>query len=139
MSTQVFSSSKSAMFSKQPAESINQAAPVQNTYYTIADLRNARVYEISVNVEDANEDLILRVTINGEVLSSAGLTATHSTNYYGYIDTDAINRLELSQLTGTKRNQSYVCEGRSVKIEVRKTTATGAGNLTGVVSWGRLM
>ena len=32
----------------------------------------------------------------------------------------------------------FIIEGKSVKVEVRKTTAAGAGNLTGIVAYGVL-
>jgi hypothetical protein len=119
---------------------LNQAAPVQNTYYAILDTTtDCRVYTIGVNIEDANESLSLQLTVDGETIAPDNFAATHSTDYRGSLVFSAITRvdqMELDAMTNVQLRPSFVVEGKSVKVELRKTTAAGAGNLTGVVLYG---
>lgn len=141
------------MFEYQAPAVLNQAAPVQNSWYWIlgtgttggsitTSVEHCRVYKISVNVEDTNEDLELMIVIDGETLGGvAGVTATHSTDYYGYIRPYAVPRTDHAFLDTTVNIPSllaFVCEGHAVAVAVRKTTATGVGNLTGIVMYGVL-
>jgi len=130
------------MYKHQPPKKLNQAAPVQNTYYTIFEEINARIHMMHFGVEDANETLEVKVTIDGETWISDAFAATHSTSYSVDRHEDAITRTETLEFDSTPSHfgkyRAYVLEGHSVKIEVRKTTATGAGNLVGVISWSRL-
>ena len=123
----------------QAPATLNQAAPVTDTWYVILDTtENGVIYQVSVNVEDANEDLEVRITIDGEVLTHSGWTANHSTTYYIYLFADAINRSDRLYHSTDFRLILYHAPlgGHSVKVEVRKTTATGAGNLMGIVEYG---
>lgn len=126
----------------QTPATLNQAAPVQNTWYTILDTTlYCRVWRIAVNVEDTNETLEVRITIDGEVIPSDGYNATHSTDYHIVLMPDAINRTDEIEFTSETRMeyaQGFLIEGHSVKVEVRKTTAAGVGNLTGIVMYGVL-
>ena len=131
------------MFEYQTPATLNQAAPVQNTWYTILDTtKNCRVYAIAVNIEDTNETLECQVTIDGETMAGYAQSATHSTAYFGRIYPEPIARLDymsLDTLAETRAgNLGFLIEGKSIKVEVRKTTAAGAGNLTGIVTYGIL-
>ena len=140
--TMVHAGRKSGVFQYQAPATLNQAAPVQNTWYTILNnTPNCRVYNVSVNVEDTNETLQLRVEVDGQVYNSVGVACTHSTLYYPYHFPDSINlgaSIGLTATVGDMQRRAFVVEGRNIKIQVRKTTATGAGNLTGLVSYGVL-
>jgi hypothetical protein len=128
------------MFEYQAPAILNQAAPIQNTWYTLLDTTpNARIYGIGVNIEDANETLELRITVDSQILLSTK-AATHSTTYTIKNEYNAVTRTVVL-IADTNQSQlalgiTFICEGHSVKIEIRKTTATGAGNLMGVVSYG---
>ena len=129
------------IYEYQTPATLNQAAPVQNTWYTILDTTtHCRIYEIAVNIEDANETLEIQVTIDGQTIGATAKAATHSTTYYVYRESDAINRVNTLILDNalTKSIRAFQLEGHSVKVEVRKTTAAGAGNLTGIVTYGVL-
>ena len=124
---------------QEPA-TLNQANPVQNTWYEILSATsNVRVYHIFVNVEDTNETLEVRMTIDGEVLVGSN-ACTQSVSYSIDMFGDAITRtdsLEFDKVPDDfTRYRAFLVEGKSVKIEVRKTTNAGAGNLTGLVMYG---
>ena len=136
-----YSGAQSGIYVYQAPAVLNQAAPVNGTYYQImAPTADVRVYQIHVNVEDANETLQVRITLDGEVLVSDQLAATHSTSYGVDMHSDAITRtdgLEFDPVpTHFGKYRSYLVEGALVEVEVRKVTALGAGNLTGIVTYG---
>ena len=125
----------------QDPEVLNQANPVQNTWYDILDETNCIVIDVAVNVEDANETLEVRIVVDGVTLPSNDLACTPSTSYFVTLKPDAINRInEVTLVGGAEKNDNYngfLIMGRDVQISVRKTTALGAGNLTAVASWGK--
>ena len=126
----------------QAPVALNQATPVQDTWYEIlAATDNVRVYHIYVNVEDANETLDVRLTIDGEVLVGAN-ACTESISYSMDIFGDAITRTDSLEFDKVPNDyvkmRAFMIEGKSVKVEVRKTTNAGAGNLTGIVMYGVL-
>lgn len=128
------------MFEYQPPAVLNQAAPVQNTWYTILDTTaNVRVYHIHVNIEDDDETLEIRLTIDGEVLTGSN-ACTHSVDYSIGYHCSAITGTDFLEFdtvpTHFDKYRAFLCEGLSVKFEVRKTTAAGTGNLTGIVMYG---
>jgi hypothetical protein len=116
-------------FQHQPDAHLVQLNPVQNTWYTILDTTlNCRLYSVSVLVWGTNETLEVRVTIDGEVLSGS-LAATHTTYYY-------VHALLYAAGFAIDGNAFLIgnytpFEGRSIKVEVRKTTAAGTGTLEG--------
>lgn len=128
------------IYEYQPPATLDQAAPVQNTWYTILNTtHNIQVLVIAVNIEDTNEDLEVQVTVDGETIAGYGVTATHSTSYYAYFLPSAISGIDQLSLANTSANIKHpLLTGKSVKIEVRKTTAAGAGNLTGIVIYEQL-
>jgi len=133
--------SAKTIFELQAPATLNQAAPVQNTWYNILTATgNVRVYQVAVNVEDTDETLECQFIVDGQTLPATALPATHSTVYYVTIALNAINRLVAVVIVDTtnfaKFHRAYEIEGKSVQIQVRKTTATGAGNLTGVALYG---
>ena len=120
---------------------LNQAAPVQSTFYDILPATsNVRVYSIAVNIEDTNETLQVQAIVDGETITGTPAVCTHSTTYYAYRTLNAINRTDHLNL-GTSYTVGilgFIVEGASVQIQVQKTTAGGVGNLTGIVTYGRL-
>lgn len=125
----------------QAIATLDQAAPVQDTWYTILNTntkRDCKIIRIATRVETANETLQIRVTIDGVAVSSASLNATFGTMYSWWkaIWTDAQTETwyygNISAVTAP-----YIAEGRSVKVEMRKTTAAGAGNLRGAVLYSQ--
>lgn len=129
------------MFEYQTPGVLNQAAPVQNTYYPILpETKLVELWGISINIEDADETLQVRLTLDGEILLSQAFAATHSTNYFIRRSLDAINQMAGLTIAATAYDQyrGPFLEGHTTMVEVRKTTALGAGNLTGIVQYGIL-
>lgn len=122
----------------QAAATLNQAAPVQNTYYTILDTTlHCRIWSVSVLIATTGEDLNLRITIDGEIIVGTTLAAANDTNYYMRKRLNATGMAYTLDSTDYGSTNAFQFEGRSVKIEVRKTTANGAGNLKGCVAYSK--
>lgn len=117
---------------------LNQAAPVQNTWYTILDTTtNVIVYEACVQVDTTGENLEWRATIDGETVSGGISPALADTVYFIYIILRSYDRFLNSNVTNLLMFAGYTpfwC--RSFKLEVRKTSANGAGNLRGNILHG---
>jgi len=128
------------VYEYQPPAVLNQAAPVQNDWYDLLPVtRNCRVKQIHVNIEDNDETLEVRMTIDGEVMTGSN-ACTHSTNYPVGVHADAELMTDVLEFDTTPTHfgkyRSFLKEGKSIQIEVRKTTAAGTGNLTGIVTFG---
>lgn len=119
---------------------VDQAAPVQNTWYTFLQDRNIVLYALCARIATTGETLELRITIDGEVFISSGVavnanefTGVQSVRYSlmgeasQYINCDASGGAK--DVTNATNQLSYM-QGRSVKVECRKTTANGAGTLS---------
>jgi len=118
---------------------LSQAAPVQNTWYTIlAATPNVRVYGISVKVVTTGETLEVKMTIDGQTLT-ASFACLADTDYIYYLDlwATATSPILMSAARGILYPNGGWIEGRSVKVEVRKTTNAGAGTLIGKVVHGK--
>jgi cold shock CspA family protein len=63
------------------------------------------------------------------------VSCTNDTHYYGYVYVDTTNSDLFCGMTATQPTQAYMIEGRSVKVEVRKTSAAGTGNIRGRVCY----
>jgi len=116
-------------FQHQPDATLVQLAPVQNTWYTILDTTsNCRLYSVSVLVWTTGETLEVKVTIDGQVLT--GTLAALPTTYY-YCDLLLYMAGLSIDINGLLIGKYTPLEGRSIKVEVRKTTAAGTGTLEG--------
>jgi len=122
-------------FQHQADATLSQASPTQNQWYTILDTTlNAFVYAIAVSVATTGETLEVRLTIDGQTLT--GSRAGSAGTVYG---------ITISPETGNLALDAYPLyvgfinqfQGRSVKVEVRKTTASGTGTLSGRVIYGK--
>lgn len=124
-------------FQDQADAMFNQVAE-QNTWYTILDTTlNARIYAIQLKIATADETLEVRITSDG-ITRSGSAACTKDITYYVYLSGGTTNQNELTIGTssyGAFRNMPL--EARSVKVEVRKTTAAGANTLTGRVVYGK--
>lgn len=116
--------------------SLSQAAPVQNTWYTVLDtVRNVEVNVVRFYVATTGEDLEVRATIDGvEYVGSQ--TAVAGTNYCVYVNTSS-NTLIVVASTTQQLAVNSPCKARSFKLEIRKTSANGAGNLVGLVRYAK--
>lgn len=118
---------------------LNQAAPVQNTWYTILDTTiNAILHGVTFAIITTDETLEVKITIDGNSYT-ASQAATASTTYQAYFAADYTGKY-LTTVADTIspilwRKIGISC--RSLKVEIRKTTATGAGNLRAAVTYSK--
>ncbi len=127
------------IFEQQAPATLNKAVPVQNTWNQLLPAtESCRVYALGINIEDANETLQVRITIDGIISTFIDITATHSTPYFIRREMNAITRTAGYAEQTTPVMTAFLCEGKSVSIEIRKTTAAGAGNLTAICEYGVL-
>lgn len=129
------------IFEHQADASIAQAAPVQNTWYTVLDtIKNGIIYQALVVVADTNETLEMRITVDGNVLDGS-VSATAGSSYFAVLQASADDELNLVLSTDTSNRpkiKDFVVQGRSIKIEVRKTTAAGTGTITARVKHAKI-
>ena len=116
---------------------MQQANPVQNTWYTILNTStNLRVYGAGVAVADTNETLELKLTIDGNTLTGTQ-AAVAGTMYIALKDAGS-NATTLT-MSATQYNlmRYSPLDCKSFKAEVRKTTAAGVGTITGRVVYSQ--
>ena len=119
----------------QSSADLVQAAPVQNTWYTALDTkRNCRVIGWTLVVADTNETIQMRITIDGVVLEHSGAGFVADTEYN--INLRSSITYDLINASSGGLGHAFLLEGRSVKIEFRKTTATGVGTISSKVYYG---
>lgn len=127
---------------QQADATLDQAAPVQSTYYTLLDTtKNARIYSIMVLIQTTNETLQVKITVDGEIwISTATACVAATPNYYyktGHVvQGSLVTAGAIPYLDGVVGFR-YPLEGRSIKVEVQKTTVAGAGNLQGRVVYAK--
>lgn len=128
------------IFEYQAPETLDQASPVQNTWYTVGEVTNCIIYHVGLAIEDTNEDLALKVTADGETFEGTVSGATHSTNYYCYFAGASVDGIDFMSSSSTSHNFGKYSPffAKSFKLEIRKTSANGAGNLKGIFTWGQL-
>lgn len=111
-----------------------QAAPVQNTYYPILNTTsNCRVLAIFGMVADTGETLQLRLTIDGQVIENTAAAVPANTYFEAVHFVGGV--IEWTTIDTGARYRAFLIEGKSVKVEIRKTTIAGAGNLNGRVRY----
>lgn len=122
----------------QPDATLTQAAPVQNTWYTILDTTlRVKLYLVVVRVNDTGETLEVRITYGGVAYTSLSVAAVAGNYYFlrSRFEDSLANRWELTATANNVGRTSPITFD-SLRIEVRKTTAAGAGNLLGRVIYG---
>jgi len=113
---------------------LHQAAPVQNTWYTAFTGSNVKLIIIMIRVQTTGETLEVRFTVDGQVLTGT-IAAVANTWYYVFVG-GVEDALEISTTAkNVAMNESL--EARTVKFEIRKTTAAGAGMIDVVVTHGK--
>lgn len=120
----------------QADATLSQAAPVQNTWYTVLDTaKNVRIYGLGVSIAVANETIETRVTVDGQVIGTIGIDCDFGDDYRALFRRIHDGVIEL--VKDPLNIPAFLLEGRSVKVEVRKITANGAGTLTARVIYGK--
>jgi len=119
----------------KPSASLDQASPVQNTWYTVLDTTtNVKIYWITMKILATNEDLEIRITIDGTTMTGSQAGAVAGTTYFVFLN--EANELAVTT-TGYNAAKYAALEARSIKVEVRKTSANGSGNLQGEVVYAK--
>lgn len=111
---------------------LDQANPVQNTWYLVSDRPNVRVWSIVARVADVGETVELRVEIDGFTLNVPATALAAGTRYAvrralaSYADP-----LQFWAPAGQPIGSMCMLFGgcRAERIYIRKTTAAGNGNL----------
>ena len=132
-------SSGSAWFPTYSVSSLAQAAAVQNTWYTLLNTTaDCYVYSVAIMMSTVQETLEVRYTIDGSVYTiAAGVVCAADTWFVGGVNVST--GLPYFEAAGNRVNWiRYDFCGRSVKVEVRKTTVAGANVLNGYVTFGSM-
>lgn len=123
----------------QPDAELNQPAPNINQWYTVlAPTEDVRIISFAVAVFTLAEDLEFRIIADGAPLLGAFPNATAATWF------EAINAIFIANTLNPSfvplgEYRSFLLEGHNVAVEVRKTSANGAGILSSIVKWARLL
>jgi len=133
------------IFKRQTKKTLDQANPVKDTYYEIggtgfwATQKNVRIWSVGVNIEDVNETVAVKLTVDGIQYTTCGTALNHSSNYHAYVHPSPIGGLIQVRLTTVASTRPvFLTEGGTVKVELAKLTEAGAGKLEGVVDWSIL-
>ena len=113
---------------------------VQDTFYTIIDEVNCRVYGVTVQVSIAGEDLEVEAVVDGQTITGIAAAAVAGTNMIVYHFDSAVTQndhLNIVARGEPTARPTMLLEGRSVLIRVTKRTNNGAGALTGIARWGQ--
>jgi hypothetical protein len=122
-------------FQHQPDQHLVQPTPEQNRWYPILDTTlNCRLYSVVILVWGANETLEVRITIDGQVLTGS-IAATAVSYYWVYL----LMYTSGFMMSGEHHSIGYDAplEGRSVKVEMRKTTNAGTGTIEGYAIYAK--
>lgn len=123
----------------QPDAVLNQAAPVQNTWYTVlAATEDVRLIFPTFDVLVANETIELEVVVDGNPLTGVQ-AAVAATVYETFLQGGVADALGIAAYPFTSLYRAFLLEGQNVRVRIRKTTALGAGNLQCWVKWARLL
>jgi len=108
---------------------LNQAAPVQNTWYTALETtRYTHIKLVVCSVAATAEDLEIEVTVDGVTYAGSKAGAVAGTTYAAgwAVASGAAGVLSLYTVAV---DSLLDLEGNDVRMRVRKTTAAGAGTL----------
>jgi len=122
-------------FIHQTDATLDQAAPAQNTWYTVLNTTiNCRIISIAIKVADTGETLEIQLTVDGQVLTVS--QAAVANTWYNLL-LDANNSSIYLSTADYMRQRAFLLEARSVKFEVRKTTAAGAGTISSRIMYAK--
>lgn len=119
-------------FKTQADALLNQASPVQNTWYPVLQAYNVKLFGIHVLVATTTETLGVRITADGKVM--LGSAACTNDTEYRVIPNCISTGSNLSVTSSTIYNGNEL-EAQNFLFEVRKTTAAGTGNIQACVSY----
>lgn len=114
---------------------LSDVAMTQNIWVTVLEEKNVRVRLIAFKQDTAQEDLEVKITTENGI-ETLTQTAVAATPYFIMISYGADNTSNFT-ITATPAEitrQAFMFECRSLKIEIRKTTAAGANKTACVVN-----
>lgn len=134
------------------APGLYSAIAVQNEWHALlgtcttagvvlTTVQNARVYEVVVACNVANETIEVQAVVDGEPIEAVSVAAIAGTNYVAGRYANAlgqVDRIALATQANPATIKPFFIEGREVCVMVRKTTALGANPLEGIATWGQL-
>ncbi len=113
---------------------------VQNTWYTAFDKTNCEMLNCRFNLTVANETVEVRVTLDGVVYTGAQAVVAAENRYPVLQVIDGSCNLATTAAFAYNVNpRMQHFRGRTVKIEFRKTTNTGASHLITRCIWEKYM
>lgn len=119
-----------------PVATLQQAAAVQDTWYTVLDTTyNVEVYRCTIVMQTLAEDLQMRLTIDGTTYSGTQAAAVAGTQYYPTI-TGGSDAITLSTTLYLLHHYAPL-KARSFKMEIRKTSNNGANRLDGYCRYAK--
>lgn len=126
-----------ALTQKTVIGTLSQASPTQNSYYNIlAATANVEAIYVAVSIATTGETLQVKLIVDGQTYTSGTLACTAGTSYYVTLtgfSAAGVPTFTIQSTSATLGGSSYSFGGRSVQIQVQKTTAAGSGTLTGAV------
>lgn len=131
------------IYEYQAPATLNRAGAtvVQDTWYDILPATdNVMIYRVGVGVATTGENLECQFIVDGETIGAmASVGCALNTDYEAVLVPRAINRNDNIQIIARRDfNEPMLLEGKSVQVQVRKTTNNGNGNLCGIVMYGVL-
>lgn len=118
---------------------LDQANPVQNTWYTVLSItgRSGLLLFGGAGIATTNETLEYEVTIDGHLYATLGFAATAGTTAEAYCRAHALSQVLEINLDTTSKTFSRLDLPfkNSVLVRLRKTTAAGAGDLRGIAAY----
>jgi len=125
------------VFEHQAPAILNQAAAIQDQWYTVLDTtRNVRIYVFYARMDTADETIEGRITVDGQTILVTAINLTAGTTYFARRAADPTAETLYWDNVMTQKETPFLLEGRSILIEIRKTTAAGANNLRALVAYG---
>lgn len=113
------------------------ASLTQNVWYTVLDTQSdVRLNGIWVYQTGAGETIELRITTERgvETISQAAVAAT---SYFAEISVGNSDNYWQFGTTNSMASMAFLRELRSLKVEIRKTTAAGANDTYCKVQWSK--
>ena len=112
----------------------SQASPVQNTWYTVFEKNNCAIRASEFAVADTGEDIEVKMTIDGT--ARTGSATFGAAAIYNLVPQEGGNP-KLDNAPYPDYRGGFQWQGRSIKIEMRKTSAAGTGTFSATVKWGK--
>ena len=127
----------------KPLAALDQAPPVQNTWYTVLDtVPKARIYSVigkQVNGEAELKAIDPRVTVDGVTLTQSGSTLANNTIRSFYISPVADSAAAATDGNYNHFGFYIATHAKSLKVEMRLTSAPGTNqHLYGYVRYAQL-